>query len=190
MSRFLILEKTIFSNKIFSNIICEEFIKDFEIKHTSKDRPTITFHQKYEDFGSENDFTDDDLFRLHFFNDKILIFRKTYRLPDGKFSIMIFCYVILNHKKINKNNIKNILKELDNKYVPLLFYEMPHLSYYNISYNKNYDICTSSYMCTAKYLKSISLCDFKIFKSENKIEDEIKLLENYSLKLKSKIENT
>ena len=35
----------------------------------------------------------------------------------------------------------------------------------------------------------MSLNDFQKFKLENKIEHEVKTMENYSLKLKSKIEN-
>jgi hypothetical protein len=188
MSRFLILEKTIFSNKIFSNIISKEFNVNNE-KINNHIGKLFNFHEEYERFGSKNDFTHDDLFRLHYINDRILVFRKIDKYLNGSFSVIMFCYVVLNEKKINKNNINKILKELDKRYSPLTFNDMPNLSYYNISYNKDNDICKYSYMCISKFLNNMSLNDFQKFKLENKIEHEVKTMENYSLKLKSKIEN-
>jgi hypothetical protein len=188
MSRFLILEKTIFSNKIFSNIISNEFNVNNERISSHIGNPCV-FHEKYEKFGSKNDFTHDDLFRFHYISDKVLVFRKIDKYLNGSFSIIMFCYVILNQKKINKNNINKILKELDKKYAPLSFGNMPNLSYYNISYNRESNVCKSSYMCISKFLNNMSLSDFQKFKLENKIEHEVKAMENYSLKLKKIIEN-
>jgi len=183
MKRFLLLEKAVYSNKIFSKILSEEFKMGV-------------------DFGED---LNDDVFRLHFVGDNFITFTKTEVDLSKNFTVMICTYILLDKNKINEKNINYTLKKLDSLFLKSTSYKnpfnsidnsleagylsRPRLSYYNISYDKNSKLCDSAYFCVTSFLENIPLFNYEKMKKENKFEYEIKNVEICSLKLKKLIED-